>query len=156
MAASSRVCSQSKIMTFLSYFDKGLPLSRSISLVDKVPGSLTFSFEALTSLLLTVEIFDDIIRRGVWRVVTSPANYKLFCILFKMECYNTHLAGQWFSFLCCILMPPSWIKCPGLNLINIKGQCFKCQILVLKCHNITEDRIRHASGPVQHQCTSVT
>ena len=31
VAFSSRVCNQSKIITFLSYFDNGFPLSRSIS-----------------------------------------------------------------------------------------------------------------------------
>ena len=30
----------------------------------------------------------------------------------EMECYNTHLAGQYFLFLCRSLLFPSWIKCP--------------------------------------------
>ena len=45
----SMVCSQSNIMTFLSYFDKGFPRSRAISRLDKVPTTLQSKMNAKLS-----------------------------------------------------------------------------------------------------------
>ena len=122
MADSSRVCSQSKIMTFRSYLERGLPRSRSISRVESAPGSFVAGFGVTSASHVLREAFFEatFVSRVVWRDVTRPE--KKFIHSEKTFRVWTKMWEKTLTWHCCMCCNPANGRVDFVELSAYKSQ----------------------------------